>query len=176
MVLVIIAQSFDFGSIFNEIIMKILDVDTWYELFGLNCQKGKIYRYLWVVFSHALDPFEFGAWKLLRAPQYTDTQKVVCATFALQGPAERWWRGIEHLLRMELGENTLITWEKFKEVFNETYFPDVVRDQKEKEFSDLVQGTMTVEEYAVKFVKLSCFAPHLIPNELKKVKKVSGRS
>ena len=21
--------------------MKILDIDTWYELFGLNCQKGK---------------------------------------------------------------------------------------------------------------------------------------
>ena len=30
--------------------MKILDVGTWYELFGLNCQKEKIYRYLWVVF------------------------------------------------------------------------------------------------------------------------------
>ena len=39
-----------FGSIFNKIIMKILDVGTWYELFGLNCQKEKIYRYLWVVF------------------------------------------------------------------------------------------------------------------------------
>ena len=27
--------------------MKILDVGTWYELLGLNCQKGKIYKYLW---------------------------------------------------------------------------------------------------------------------------------
>ena len=39
-----------FGSIFNEIIMNILDVGTWYGLFGLICQKGKIYRYLWIVF------------------------------------------------------------------------------------------------------------------------------
>ena len=30
--------------------MKILNVGTCYELFGLICQKGKIYRYLWVVF------------------------------------------------------------------------------------------------------------------------------
>ena len=30
-----------FGSIFNEIIIKILGVGTWYELFGFNCQKKK---------------------------------------------------------------------------------------------------------------------------------------
>ena len=39
-----------FGSIFNEIIIYILDVGTRYGLFGLICQKGKIYRYLWIVF------------------------------------------------------------------------------------------------------------------------------
>ena len=72
---------------------------------------------------------------------------------------------------MELGENTPITWEKFKEFFNETYFLDVVRDRKAIEFSDLVQGTMTVEEYGAKFVELSCFASYLIPNEPKKVSK-----
>ena len=30
---------------------------------------------------------------------------------------------------------------------------------------------MTVEEYAAKFVELSCFAPYLIPDESKKMKK-----
>ena len=30
-----------FGSIVNEIIMIILDVGTWHEPFGLNCQKKK---------------------------------------------------------------------------------------------------------------------------------------
>nr|POE53879.1 hypothetical protein CFP56_27566 [Quercus suber] len=44
--------------------------------------------------------------KLLSALECTDAQKVVYATFALQGPAERWWSGIEQLLRMEL-EGTL---------------------------------------------------------------------
>ena len=42
---------------------------------------------------------------------------------------------------------------------------------KKREFSDLVQQTMTVEEYAAKFVELSRFAPYLIPNEPKKVSK-----
>ena len=72
---------------------------------------------------------------------------------------------------MELGRDTPITWEKFKEVFNGTYFPDVVRDRKAREFSDLVQGAMTVEEYTTKFVELSRFTPYLIPYESKKVKK-----
>ena len=72
---------------------------------------------------------------------------------------------------MELGRDTPITWEKFKEVFDRTYFLDVVRDSKAKEFSNLVQGAMTVEEYAAKFVELSRFAPYLIPDESKKVKK-----
>ena len=86
---------------------------------------------------------------------------MVYTTFALQGSAERWWSGTKHLLRIELGENTPITLEKFKEVFNETYFPNVVRDRKAREFFDLVQGAMTVEEYATKFVELSRFAPYL---------------
>ncbi|XP_030936661.1 uncharacterized protein LOC115961900 [Quercus lobata] len=109
--------------------------------------------------------------KLLRALECTDAQKVVYATFALQGSAERWWSGIEQLLRMELGVNTPITWGKLGEVFNETYFPNVVRDQKAREISDLVQGTMIVEEYVAKFVELSHFAPYLIPDEPKKVSK-----
>ena len=74
-------------------------------------------------------------------------------------------------MKEELGENARITWDKFKEVFNETYFPEVVSDRKAREFSDLVQGSMTMEEYAAKFIELSRFVPHLIPDEHKKVMK-----
>nr|POE64183.1 g-type lectin s-receptor-like serine/threonine-protein kinase [Quercus suber] len=109
--------------------------------------------------------------KLQRALKCTDAQKVLYATYALQGPADRWWLSTEKLLETELGMDTPITWEKFKEVFDRTYFPDLVRDRKAREFSDLVQGAMTVEEYVAKFVELSRFAPYLIPDESKKVKK-----
>ena len=61
-----------------------------------------------------------------------------------------------------------ITWEKFKGVFYDNYFPKVVREQKDREFADLVQGSMTVEQYAAKFIKLSRFGPHLILTEAKK--------
>ena len=46
-----------------------------------------------------------------------------------------------------------------------------MRDRKAREFSDLVQRAMTVEEYATNFVELSRFALYLISDESKKVKK-----
>ena len=61
-----------------------------------------------------------------------------------------------------------ITWEKFKGVFYDNYSPKVVRERKDREFVDLVQGSMTVEQYATKFIDLSRFGPHLILTEAKK--------
>jgi len=49
-------------SIFNGIIMIILDVGIGYDLCGLDCQKKKSIGTLRCL-SHALDPLEFGAWQ-----------------------------------------------------------------------------------------------------------------
>uniref|UniRef100_A0A2N9EEP8 RNA-directed DNA polymerase n=1 Tax=Fagus sylvatica TaxID=28930 RepID=A0A2N9EEP8_FAGSY len=100
-------------------------------------------------FAGATDPMVAENWllkmeKLLKVLHCTDSQKVEYATFALEGPAERWWAGTEVLLKEELGENACVTWDK---------------------------GPMTVEEYAAKFIDLSRFAPHLIPDEHEKVMK-----
>ena len=65
-------------------------------------------------------------------------------------------------------ERNPITREKFKGVFYDNYFHEVVREQKEREFADLVQGSLTVEQYAAKFIELSRFGPHLILTEAKK--------
>ena len=51
-----------FRSIFNEIIMIILDISTWYDLFGLYCSKGKnlqvplrCFLMLWPLLGSGLD-------------------------------------------------------------------------------------------------------------------------
>ena len=55
-----------FESIFNGIIMIILDVGTWYDSCGLDCQKGKKKKKkstgTFKRLSHALDPLGFGVW------------------------------------------------------------------------------------------------------------------
>ena len=49
-----------FESIFNEIIMIILDISTWYKFCGFDCQKGKRTKKKFTgtlrCLSHALDP------------------------------------------------------------------------------------------------------------------------
>lgn len=52
--------------------------------------------------------------------------------------------------------------EWFKKEFYDRYFLSSVRKLKAKEIANLVQGNMTVEQYAWRFMELGCFAPHLI--------------
>ena len=64
-----------FESIFNGIIMIILDVGTWYDCCGLNCQKGRKKKSTGTLrhISHALDPLGFGAWHITSNQQYSFT-------------------------------------------------------------------------------------------------------
>ena len=83
--------------------------------------------------------------KLLEALDCTDSQKVRFATFKLIGEVKRWWRSTKAILEGMDTERNPITWEKFKGVFYDNYFPKVIREQKEREFVNLMQGSMTVE-------------------------------
>ena len=51
-------------SVFNEIIIIILDVGIGYDLCGFDCQKKKYSTGTLRCLSHALDPLGFGAWQL----------------------------------------------------------------------------------------------------------------
>jgi hypothetical protein len=75
------------------------------------------------------------------------------------------------VLVANLGSETAISWEVFKHEFNRHFLPRVVQEAKAWEFLDLVQGGMSVIEYAAKFLWLSRFRLYLIPTEEKKAKK-----
>ncbi|WJX17476.1 hypothetical protein P8452_07389 [Trifolium repens] len=91
-------------------------------------------------------------------------RKVGYASFMLTGDAEAWWRGKHRLLEEEGRE---ITWNLFKEVFLGKYFPKLSRKDKEREFSNLRQGSMSVGEYTRKFESLLKYSEfyRLHPNE-----------
>ncbi|KAH7560817.1 hypothetical protein JRO89_XS10G0117200 [Xanthoceras sorbifolium] len=55
----------------------------------------------------------------------TDDQKVACTVFMLKGDAGHW----------------------FKELFNQKYFPEELRNEKESQFIQLTQGTKSFVEY-----------------------------
>lgn len=89
--------------------------------------------------------------------------------FMLKKGASHWWDMTTRSLTP--AKEQAITWERFKELVEEKFFPVAVRDQKEMEFLRLQQGTMTLVEYERKFEELSSFAPHLVDTEEKRARR-----
>ena len=74
--------------------------------------------------------------KILVVMGCNDDQRVILASFVLQGEADHWWDAKSRLLRAGL-QNAPITWELFLEAFHENYFPERVRHQMEADFLKL---------------------------------------
>ncbi|XP_028061116.1 uncharacterized protein LOC114264636 [Camellia sinensis] len=123
-------------------------------------------------FAGGIEPLKAEAWvleteKIFEVFPCTDVYKVLLATFTLIEEARRWWM----LVR---GENRDLTWDRFKGMFYEKYFPQCMRDRKVSEFEQLMQGTMSVAEYESKFTELARCAPHMVDTEYKKARKFEG--
>ncbi|XP_038887045.1 uncharacterized protein LOC120077214 [Benincasa hispida] len=106
-----------------------------------------------------------GIFQYIRCPE---EQKLQCAAFVLINNVKRWWRSAQRIIEASGGQTT---WDQFKERFYEKYFSAHVRYNKQAEFMNLKQRTMTVEEYEEKFDKLSCFSPNLVSTEAKRVER-----
>ena len=86
------------------------------------------------------------------------------ATYQFEGEFEYWWGTV----KPRGGENP-ITWERLKELMDVQYYPNDVRRMKERKFLSLRRGRLNVMEYAARFNELSCFAPHQITTEERKM-------
>jgi hypothetical protein len=101
-----------------------------------------------------------GIEKKLMIAQCTDREKVLFAAHQLYGTAANWW---ETYYNTHVNVDT-ITWNEFKARFRTHYVPRGTMKLKRKEFADLKQGGMTVNEYLNLFIKLSRYGeltPHI---------------
>lgn len=73
-----------------------------------------------------------------------------------------------------VGALASVTWGRFQHEFEKRFFPDSVKQQKVQEFASLVQGNLSVEQYAARFMKLGRFTPRLISTEKIKAQKFQG--
>nr|XP_027082213.1 uncharacterized protein LOC113704513 [Coffea arabica] len=55
--------------------------------------------------------------------------------------------------------------------FSEKFLPPLVQEKREDEFIKLRQGTSSVAEYEGKFTKLSTYAPELVSNDRKRIRR-----
>jgi hypothetical protein len=105
-----------------------------------------------------------GVEKKLVIAQCTDCEKVLFAAHHLYGTVANWW---EAYCNTHVNINA-ITWNEFKAHFRTHNVPHGTMKLKRKEFTDLKQGGMTVNEYLNSFIQLSRYAPDDINTDEKK--------
>jgi hypothetical protein len=89
---------------------------------------------------------------------------VLLASHQLSGPTADWWDAYVEAYE----EPESINWPEFRAAFRAHHVPKGVIKLKKKEFQDLKQGSMSVNEYVTKFTQLSHCAPHEVDTDEKK--------
>ncbi|MQM22741.1 hypothetical protein Taro_055798 [Colocasia esculenta] len=64
-----------------------------------------------------------------------------------------------------------VAWDEFVRLFRAKFVPEHIQDRMEQEFLSLAQGFMTALEYETRFSELSKYAPHIVADERRKIKK-----
>jgi hypothetical protein len=105
-----------------------------------------------------------GVEKKLVIAQCTDREKVLFVAHQLYGTAANWW---ETYCNTHANVDT-ITWNEFKARFYTHCMPRGTMKLKRKEFVNLKQGGMIVNEYLNSFIQLSRYAPDDINTDEKK--------
>ncbi|MQL93168.1 hypothetical protein Taro_025809, partial [Colocasia esculenta] len=91
------------------------------------------------------------------------------AQVQVQERADVWWSSV---LRTQFGDGAMeVAWVEFVCLFRAKYIPEHVHNRMEQEFLTLTQGSMSVLEYEARFAELSKYAPHIVTDEWRKVKK-----
>ncbi|XP_042033555.1 uncharacterized protein LOC121780096 [Salvia splendens] len=75
----------------------------------------------------------------------------------LQGDAYYWWETVPRAMI----HPPVLSWDDFLREFSDKYMPPVYRDEKQREFLSLKQGSISVADYEVKFTQLSRYASQL---------------
>jgi hypothetical protein len=114
---------------------------------------GEFLRTHPTTFSQAKDQMEAEYWlkgveKKLVIAQCMDHEKVLFAVHQLYGTTANWW---EMYFNTHVNIDT-ITWNVFKARFRTHYIPCGTMKLKKKEFFDLKEGNMTVNEYLNSFI------------------------
>jgi hypothetical protein len=89
---------------------------------------------------------------------------VLFAAHQLFGTAAEWWEMYRNS-HLNVGA---ISWNEFKAQFRTHYVPRGMLKLKKKEFSELQQDEMTVNEYLNKFTQMSRYAPDEVNTDEKK--------
>ncbi|XP_062206155.1 uncharacterized protein LOC133908039 [Phragmites australis] len=120
-------------------------------------------------FDSTDDPLEADDWlraitKNLKVINCEGQERVNLAAHQLTGSAAELW---ENYYEASVDADT-ITWEEFCGEFRKYHVPKGTMEMKSDEFRNLKQGSMTVNQYIRKFIRLSRYAPKDVSTHKKK--------
>jgi hypothetical protein len=120
-------------------------------------------------FSHAVEPMDADDWiksveNKLQVVQCNNHEKVLLASHQHSSPVADWW---DPYVEAHM-EPKSINWPEFRATFHAHHVPQGVIKLKKKEFQDLKQESMSMNEYITKFTQLSRYAPHEVQTNEKK--------
>ncbi|XP_075500032.1 uncharacterized protein LOC142538605 [Primulina tabacum] len=94
-----------------------------------------------------------------------DGDLVKCTIYMLMDDASLWWEGETHAVDL-----VTLSWDRFKELFYEKYFPADVRGRLTREFMRLRQGDLSVADFIRKFDRGCHFVPMIGKNAAQKLR------
>ncbi|XP_073031325.1 uncharacterized protein [Primulina eburnea] len=106
--------------------------------------------------------------RIFSVHNYSDEQKINLSTYQFEDATYNWWRVIDHQWSRN---NTPRTWGNFTRELEGKYITQVVRNAREREFMDLVQGSMSVAQYEAEFHRSIHYAPQFMEDEPRKTRK-----
>ncbi|XP_073056884.1 uncharacterized protein [Primulina eburnea] len=91
---------------------------------------------------------------------FEDNDRVSCAVFLLTKTARIWWEATKVTVNVQT-----LKWNEFKELFYDKFFSTDVKTRKVKEFLELNQGNLNVNDYILKFEEGCLFVPFIASND-----------
>ncbi|XP_073281945.1 uncharacterized protein [Primulina huaijiensis] len=91
---------------------------------------------------------------------FDDKDRLSCPVFLLTKSARIWWEATKVTINVQT-----LKWNEFKDLFYDKYFPSDVKARKVKEFFELKQGTMSMNDYILKFEEGCLFVPFIASND-----------
>jgi hypothetical protein len=121
------------------------------------------------IFSYVVELMDANDWlksveRKLQVVQCNNREKLLLAAHQLSGPTADWWDA--YLEAHEEPES--INWPELRAAFHSYHVPQGVIKLKKKEFQDLKHGSMSVNEYVIKFTQLFLYAPHEVDTDERK--------
>ena len=117
-------------------------------------------------FYGTTDPAKAETWlnrmvRIFTLLRSTEVEQFDFVVSLLQEDGYDWWETVANAT----ARPPVLTYNDFLREFRDRYMPEIYKDEKQGEFLNLKQRTMTVAEYEVRFTQLSHYAPMMVATE-----------